>query len=145
MLRSLILACIVAVASALTLQDAQTHIRNSFNDGRVSANARTMCSTNTCCNITATESCSIANMKKDSTTLVLPGGNTRCIFSDSTPFAFQVIPGDSDKVLFFFQGGGACWNKASTVPLSMCSTDASPASLSGAFDRYARFSANTFD
>jgi hypothetical protein len=50
-----------------------------------------LCTTNTCCTMSATESCSISKMARDSSTLVLPGGETRCIFSDSTPFAFQVI------------------------------------------------------
>lgn len=73
-------------------------------------------------------------LPRDESTLVLPGGETRCIFSDSTPFAFQVIPGDSDKLLFYFQGGGACWDKFSTTT-GLCTTDASPQKLVGAFDR----------
>eukprot|EP00604_Paraphysomonas_vestita_P003633 CAMPEP_0174820236 /NCGR_PEP_ID=MMETSP1107-20130205/3928_1 /TAXON_ID=36770 /ORGANISM="Paraphysomonas vestita, Strain GFlagA" /LENGTH=376 /DNA_ID=CAMNT_0016035169 /DNA_START=214 /DNA_END=1344 /DNA_ORIENTATION=+ len=73
-------------------------------------------------------------MPKDQTTLVLPGGNTRCIFSTSTPFAFQVVPGSSDKVLLYFQGGGACWDEASTKA-GFCTTDSSPQSLVGIFDR----------
>lgn len=43
-----------------------------------------------CCTVSSTESCSISTMPKDVTTLVLPGGETRCIYSYSTPFAFQV-------------------------------------------------------
>jgi len=73
-------------------------------------------------------------MTKDKSTLVLPGGETRCIFSTSTPFAFQVIPGDTDKVLVYFQGGGACWDKASTAA-GLCTTDSSPQDAVGAFDR----------
>jgi hypothetical protein len=49
-----------------------------------------LCDKYTCCSLSSTESCSITNFKKDDSTLVLPGGNTRCIFSDSTPYAFQV-------------------------------------------------------
>jgi hypothetical protein len=60
------------------------------NDVKSYLGTRSMCEANTCCNVTATESCSISNFAKDKTTLVLPGGKTRCIFSDSTPFAFQV-------------------------------------------------------
>lgn len=96
--------------------------------------ASELCDRNTCCNITASESCAISSMKKDTTTLVLPGGETRCIASDSTPFAFQVIPGDSDKLLFYFQGGGACWDKISTN-LEMCSFNAGPQGPVGVFDR----------
>ena len=44
----------------------------------------------TCCNVTTTEACPISAMKKDESTIVLPGGETRCIYSYSTPFGFQV-------------------------------------------------------
>jgi hypothetical protein len=67
-----------------------------------------------CCYISDTStgnSCDIATFPKDLTTLVHPGGSTRCMFSYSTPYSFQVIPGRTDKVMFYFQGGGACWNK----------------------------------
>ena len=53
-----------------------------------------------------TEGCSLDSLPSTSSSLVLPGGDTRCIFSYSTPFAFQVYRGDSDKLLFYFQGGG---------------------------------------
>jgi hypothetical protein len=74
-------------------------------------------------------------MKADETTLVFPNAATsgaQCILG--SPYAFQVIPGDSDKILFYFQGGGACWDKASTVA-GMCTTDVGPNSPSGVFDR----------
>jgi hypothetical protein len=54
--------------------------------------------------------CDLSSFTKDRSTVVYPGGDTRCIFSSSTPFGFQVIRGDSDKLLFDFQGGGACWD-----------------------------------
>jgi hypothetical protein len=95
---------------------------------------KTLCEQYSCCNVTSTEACSISSMPQDQTTLVLPGGETRCIFSDSTPFAFQVIPGDKDKVLFYFQGGGACWDQTSTSG-GFCTTDSSPQSATGVFDR----------
>ena len=62
------------------------------------------------------------------------GGETRCIYQDSTPFAFQIIPGDSDKLLFYFQGGGACWDKASTLA-GLCTSDSVPQNPVGVFDR----------
>eukprot|EP00602_Paraphysomonas_sp_CaronLab_P002819 CAMPEP_0185025820 /NCGR_PEP_ID=MMETSP1103-20130426/9394_1 /TAXON_ID=36769 /ORGANISM="Paraphysomonas bandaiensis, Strain Caron Lab Isolate" /LENGTH=380 /DNA_ID=CAMNT_0027559187 /DNA_START=233 /DNA_END=1375 /DNA_ORIENTATION=- len=73
-------------------------------------------------------------MPRNSSTMVLPGGETRCIYSYSSPFAFEVIPGDTDKVLFFFQGGGACWTEH-TTRLEFCNTDAIPDKLSGVFNR----------
>lgn len=46
----------------------------------------------------------------------------------------QVVPGDTDKLLLFFQGGGACWDKLSTSG-DFCTTDANPSGLNGVFDR----------
>jgi len=45
-----------------------------------------------------------------------------------------VIPGESDKVLVYFQGGGACWTKETTAA-GFCSTDAKPTGFEGLFDR----------
>lgn len=74
-----------------------------------------------CCYITnasTTNSCDIGTFPKDTTTLVHPGGDTRCIFSYSTPYSFQVIPGRTDRLMIYFQGGGACWDKQ--VPTYIC-------------------------
>eukprot|EP01038_Epipyxis_sp_PR26KG_P006371 gene6371-8773_t len=94
-----------------------------------------MCDLYNCCTISDSESCAFDNLPKTKSSFILPGGDTRCIFSTSTPFGFQVMPGDRDKLLLYFQGGGACWNKVSTTPLSMCSTDVAPQPETGIFDR----------
>lgn len=94
-----------------------------------------LCNRHHCCNITSSEECNLSNFKKDITSLIYPGGQTRCIFSTSTDFSFQIIPGDSDKVLFYFQGGGACWNEETTMGDTLCSTDATPLPHWGVFDR----------
>ena len=39
---------------------------------------------------------------------IAPGGDTRC--SDGTPYKFYVKPGDAENVLFYLDGGGACWS-----------------------------------
>jgi hypothetical protein len=44
-----------------------------------------------CCKVSVNETCPISNMPEDESTLVFPGGETRCIFSNSSPFGFQVI------------------------------------------------------
>lgn len=46
-----------------------------------------------------------------------------------------MIPGDSDKLLFFFEGGGVCWNKASTEADGVCTHDIYLQPLVGVFDR----------
>lgn len=73
----------------------QNHIKKYYSPLTDSA----LCVGNKCCNITSSSSssnsapsCAINTFPKDESTLVLPGGETRCIFSYSTPFAFQVSP-----------------------------------------------------
>ena len=46
----------------------------------------------------------------------------------------KVIPGASDKLVFYFQGGGACWDRISDR-LGFCTTDISPQGPYGIFDR----------
>ncbi|MDK1025146.1 MAG: pectin acetylesterase-family hydrolase [Gammaproteobacteria bacterium] len=43
-----------------------------------------------------------------------PGGETRC--SDGTEYKFYVRPGDANKLLFYLQGGGACWTRQTCDP-----------------------------
>mmetsp|Transcript_2400 Transcript_2400/g.3684 ORF Transcript_2400/g.3684 Transcript_2400/m.3684 type:complete len:462 (-) Transcript_2400:1413-2798(-) len=95
---------------------------------------QSLCGTYSCCNINPENKCSISEMTKDKSTLVFPGGETRCIYSYSTPYAFQVIPGSTDKVLFYFQSGGACWDRISNK-MSLCTSNISPQSLQGVFSR----------
>mmetsp|Transcript_29144 Transcript_29144/g.37599 ORF Transcript_29144/g.37599 Transcript_29144/m.37599 type:complete len:443 (-) Transcript_29144:229-1557(-) len=78
--------------------------------------------------------CNLSDLSDDHTTLIYTGGKTQCIYEDSTPYSFQVVRGDPKKVLFYFQGGGACWNKPSTR-LGLCSTDAIASPLYGIFNR----------
>ncbi|MCR9259830.1 MAG: MBL fold metallo-hydrolase [Pseudomonadaceae bacterium] len=47
-------------------------------------------------------------------TEIAPGGETTC--SDGTPYRFFVRPGDTDKLMVFFQGGGACWTRQTCDP-----------------------------
>lgn len=107
-------------ALCFSQQETANIISEHVNSFQVDLSGGSLCSSYSCCNMSATESCGLSSMPKDQTTLVLPGGDTRCIYSYSTyvdrrfpinmtvvfyrPFAFQVIPGDSDKVLFYFQG-----------------------------------------
>ncbi|MDO8862926.1 pectin acetylesterase-family hydrolase [Haliea sp. E1-2-M8] len=39
---------------------------------------------------------------------IAPGGDTLC--ATGTPFSFQVREADPQKVMIFFNGGGACWS-----------------------------------
>jgi hypothetical protein len=45
---------------------------------------------------------------------ITPGGATGC--SDGSPYAFHVRHADPQRVLLFFNGGGACWNTATCDP-----------------------------
>jgi len=96
------------------------------------------------CYLSDSEECELSEMSDETSTLVYPGGTTRCIYADSTPFRFQVVRGDPKKLLFYFQGGGACWNQAST-DLGLCTTDATPSSLNGMFSRDAEQNPDYYD
>jgi hypothetical protein len=126
----LLIALIGVVSASLKSQDI---IRAEVSKYQVDT-AKDLCRGNTCCTITDTESCNINTFEKDVSTLVLPGGETRCITSTSTPFAFQVIPGETDKLLFYLQGGGACWDQAS-LSAGLCTTDVGIQGANGVFDR----------
>jgi len=65
------------------------------------------------CKMSATERCSIKSMAFGASTMVYPGGQTRCISNNKPEYAFQVVPGRLDKLFLLFDGGGAVWNKLS--------------------------------
>ena len=73
------------------------------------------------CTITSEEDCALHSMTTERSTLVYPGGASRCI-AERSPFAFMVTPGaDLSKLLIYFQGGGACWDKVTTQVGALCS------------------------
>jgi hypothetical protein len=43
-----------------------------------------------------------------------PGGRTAC--ADGSPYRFYVKPGAKDRLLLYFNGGGACWSAATCDP-----------------------------
>ncbi|GAB3270230.1 pectin acetylesterase-family hydrolase [Parahaliea aestuarii] len=45
---------------------------------------------------------------------VQPGGETRC--ADGSPYRFYVRRADSERVMLFFNGGGACWSAETCDP-----------------------------
>ena len=57
--------------------------------------------------------------------VVRPGGETIC--SDGSPYQFYVHNGALDKLLIFFQGGGACWDAATCFRLRLYDPDIGPA------------------
>jgi len=49
------------------------------------------------------------DLEPDTWNVIAPGGETGC--SDGSEFQFFARPGaDADKLMIYFQGGGACWN-----------------------------------
>jgi len=93
------------------------------------------CNTEKCCLMSDNIECSLSDMIVDESTYVFPSSSsdTTCIFN--TPYAFQVIPGASDKLIVYYQGGGACWDAASTLIDPLCTTETTPQPLIGIFDR----------
>lgn len=86
------------------------------------------------CDLGAGEGCPLSKMPRDTSTVVRPGGKTRCISTKGTPYQFQVIRGDADKVLVYFQGGGSCWD-AESAKKGLCVQRADPSAATGIFDR----------
>lgn len=80
-------------------------------------------------------SCPLASMPRDQSTLVYPGGRTRCI-SREHEYAFQVVPGDSDKLLIYFAGGGACWDLLTYWTQLACTRKPHANDGGGIFDRH---------
>ena len=52
---------------------------------------------------------------------IRPGGDTTC--ARGTPYSFFVFPGDSQKIVVDFIGGGACWNASTCSPESATFSD----------------------
>lgn len=67
------------------------------------------------CTMNDQEKCTLTSMSRASpSTMVYPGGKTRCLNNSFPEFAFQVFPGDRDKLYILFDGGGAEWDALST-------------------------------
>lgn len=47
-------------------------------------------------------------------TTIAPAGDTGC--SDGSPYSFHVRPAAPDKLVIYFNGGGACWSGATCDP-----------------------------
>jgi hypothetical protein len=73
-----------------TAEDAKQLLYQYLDDNYSSKEDGRYCDNNSCCSISNTEDCNISKLPKGKTTLVFPGGETRCIFSYSSAFAFQV-------------------------------------------------------
>jgi len=56
----------------------------------------------------------VEDMTFQSWNWVEPGGRTTC--SDGSPYRFFARPGASDKLLVYFNGGGACWSGETCDP-----------------------------
>jgi RecA/RadA recombinase len=91
-------------------------------------------STEVGCHMSDSESCPISDMVAEQVNNVFPGGVTRCLLSTKPVYSFQVIPGASDKLMIYFQGGGACWDQASTLA-GGCSRYVMEQPSCGLFDR----------
>jgi hypothetical protein len=73
-----------------TVEDAKQLLYQYLDDNYSSKEDGRYCDNHSCCSVSNTEDCNISKLPKDKTTLVFPGGETRCIFSYSSAFAFQV-------------------------------------------------------
>jgi len=118
-----------------TKEWAYSHIQDHLHGFGADEN-KDHCKDYPCCFLqNSTDGCAFTDFTTESSTLVFPGGKTKCIFGDSSDYAFQVWPGDNDKILIYFQGGGACWDHGSTTPTPFCTTSIYPQPEKGVFVR----------
>lgn len=79
--------------NALDFNEAKNNIYNYLNEIKQNnqlTSSSTPTTNNNTCVISRRESCDLNKMLIDESILIQPGGNTRCLFSYSTPFVFQV-------------------------------------------------------
>lgn len=67
-------------SSSMDIEQAITTIKDYVKTYHKTSNTGILCNIYSCCTISDTETCSISEFTKDETSLVLPGGSTRCIF-----------------------------------------------------------------
>ena len=101
---------------------------------RSTAKGSNMCDNNTCCKLGGSQTCPMADMEQGQSNVILApdGASAQCLYG--TEYGFQVFPGNTEKLLFYFQGGGACWDRASTLA-NLCTSDLSPNGPEGVFDK----------
>ncbi len=75
----------VAKTNAVNMDVVANTIHKYVDSYSTSSSAATLS-----CTVSGSNACPLTDMPKDQTTLVLPGGETRCIYSYSSPFKFQV-------------------------------------------------------
>ena len=88
------------------------------------------------CVITDSSDCSIGSLT--GRTLVYPGGNTSCFYSNETfpnPFAFQVDPGTENKIVFYLQGGGNCASTSECFESTLLPPSSPKPTRNGIFDK----------
>lgn len=82
------------------------------------------CKYENCCRMDGNETCAFEDLDRKSgkSTFIYPHKDlqpTKCLDANH-PYSFQVYPRDSDKVIFFFQGGGSCPTERYTNEKSQC-------------------------
>jgi hypothetical protein len=86
------------------------------------------------CDMSSESACPISELHERKPVLIFPGGKTSCI-DDGTKYAFRVYPGDPDKLLVHFQGGGACWDEMTTSHFRACKDNLGGHPTDGMFNR----------
>jgi hypothetical protein len=93
-----------SIAPLSTLQQRESRI---FPDVTTSSVASPLS-----CTIGPGNSCDLSSYNVGDVVDILPGGDTACMES-SSPYEFRVMKGSSEKVVFYFQGGGLCFSEDS--------------------------------
>lgn len=65
------------------------------------------------CRMSEVQTCPYSSLSTEDSTMIYPGGQTRCLSNDKPDFAFQVFPGRTDKLFLMMDAGGAAWDEMS--------------------------------
>mmetsp|Transcript_30819 Transcript_30819/g.89600 ORF Transcript_30819/g.89600 Transcript_30819/m.89600 type:complete len:772 (+) Transcript_30819:68-2383(+) len=87
------------------------------------------------CHLSTSEECALSGLDVGKPYKLFPGAGsgTACLDPDK-PYFFEVRRGDPKKLLFQFQGGGACWDHLTLRTLQVCSTEPYHPTWEGIYD-----------
>eukprot|EP00931_Biecheleriopsis_adriatica_P080218 TRINITY_DN53572_c0_g1_i1.p1 TRINITY_DN53572_c0_g1~~TRINITY_DN53572_c0_g1_i1.p1 ORF type:complete len:458 (+),score=98.56 TRINITY_DN53572_c0_g1_i1:52-1374(+) len=72
------------------------------------------------CELGPGENCSISQMTGPTNVKLPISQDTKCFYGDD--YNFGVLPGDSDKLLLYFNAGGACWKGNTSATVMQCNS-----------------------
>lgn len=121
-----------AIRSMLRESRANIQLRALLLIGWIAASLAATTPDAVCTLVPGGENCDITSYAVGDVVQVVAGGTSRCMESDA-PYSFLYRKGLSNKVVLYFQGGGACWNELS-YSQGLCKTSVELSDTDGLLD-----------